>query len=383
MKLCNKKILYFIPEDWFFVSHRFKLAQAAQRDGYDVVIVTNISIYKELIESAGMTLYPSLLQRRNKNIYNEIKAFIHLYKIFKRESPDIVHNVTIKSVLFGSVLASLTSCKSIVNAFTGRGSIFLVHNRKYKILQFILKLLLTFFTSFKPNASIFQNSDDINFFKELNLINFNKSKVCLIRSAGVDIETFHYTPTPSLDAPIVFSLVSRLIWHKGIKELLGAVKILKDKKYNFKCLLVGDPDGENPTSISKKSLESWHESGLIEWIPKQSDIVSIYKKTHVAVLPSYCEGLPKSLLEAGACGKPIITTDVPGCREVINKETGILVLDHDDKSLAEAMEYFICNPGRIEPMGIASRTFICENFEDKKVFKETLNLYNDLINSNV
>jgi glycosyltransferase involved in cell wall biosynthesis len=354
------KLIYFVTEDWYFHSHRLPLAQAAVKTGFEVVLLTNVQLHGDIIHSEGIRIIPIALQRHGMNPLREIKILLRIIKAYRAERPDIVHHVAMKPVLYGSMAAFLTGMPRVVNALAGMGSLFISQSLKSCILRACVKRLFRFFLNRKGSRLILQNPDDVDMFLKYAIA--EKSSICLIRGAGVDAALFSPTSEPS--QPITVMLSARMLFDKGIARFI----------------LVGKCDPENPAAISEQQLRIWQQERIVEWWGHQPDMPAVLAKSHVICLPSYREGLPKSLLEAASCGKPIVATDVPGCREIVRDGVnGFLVPARNGPALAEALRQLIENKDLRKQMGAKGREIVLREFAEQKVVNETLAVYTELL----
>ncbi len=372
----SPKLLFLITEDWYFWSHRLPIARAAKSAGFEVLIATRVHLHHERIIKEGIKVIPIQLQRKSRRLLKEIKDFIEIIKIYRRERPDIVHHVAIKPILYGSWAAVFTRVPAVVNAVAGLGFIFVSKGRQSSLIREIVKFAYRF--AFLPDntVAIFQNPDDLNLFVDANIV--TKSKTMLIRGSGVDIARFQYLPERD-GCPVVI-LASRMLWDKGVGEFIQAAKIVKKEYPNCRFVLVGDPDPENPMSIPEEVLQGWHKAEIVEWWGHRDDMPQIFANSNIVVLPSYREGLPKVLLEAASCGRAIVTADVPGCREIVrHMYNGVLVKPYDSELLADAITKLLANPDLRRKMGIRNRRIVENEFSDKFVAEQTLREYYQLI----
>lgn len=371
----SNKLLFVVNEDRFFLSHRLEIALEAKRNGFNVNIATQNTGYFELIESHGFNLHSIRLDRSSSGFLSNGITFLQIIWLFLKEKPDIVHLVTIKPVLLGGLAARLTRVPSIVAAISGLGFIFISDGIKVRIQRFIVKLLYNIVFGSHNLRVIFQNNDDL-----AEMIKFSKlvkKKTILIRGSGVDLSKFSPSDLPS-GTPIVL-LISRLLKDKGVREFVEAAKILKEKDARF--ILVGETDHGNPASISDYQLSKWVSSGDIESWGHQTEIADILASSHMVVLPSYREGLPKTLIEAAASGRAIVTTNVPGCRDaIISDKTGILVPVRDSMKLAKAIEKLLNNRNLCIQMGIEGRKLAERKFDINYVIKSHMQIYKELTN---
>jgi glycosyltransferase involved in cell wall biosynthesis len=367
----RKKILYFISEDWYFCSHRFLLAVAAIRSGYDVSVVTQVSSYRKQIEDAGIRLINLPMSRRSLNIFKELVLVVRLVYIYKSLNPNLVHHVALKPSLYGTIAARICNVSNVVNAFAGMGWIFSSYNWVARLLKFIaiafIKLLLA------PSEIIVQNNDDKSYVERLGC-----RSVHLIRGSGIDLDVYPGAPAPTGQITVI--LIARMLFDKGVFEYVHAAKILKNRGSDVRFLLVGAPDDQNPASISLDILDEWKASGVVEWLGHRDDIPNLLAESHIVCLPSYREGLPKSLLEGLATGRPIVTTDVPGCRETVREGiNGFLVPPRDALALADALEKLILDGELRKSMGRESRLLAVSEFSSERIIAETLAVYSSLI----
>ena len=371
-----KIIVYFVSEDWYFCSHRLPIARKSLAEGFKVVVVTRVNKHRKAIESEGFELAPIEIKRGGVNLFSELKTISTLYSYYKKYNPDIVHHVAIKPVIYGTLVAQFIGSIKIVNAMAGLGYIFISNKKKVKLLRFFIHQLFRFLFRSKNSQLILQNKDDLEYFLKNKLV--NNDNVAIIRGSGVNIEQFTFMNEVK-DTPIVM-LASRMLWDKGVGEFVDAAKILKDKKINARFVLVGENDPENPASIPEGQLNEWHESGVIEYWGEQTKMHEVLPRASIICLPSYREGLPKVLLEAASCSRPIIATDVPGCREIVhNGKNGILVPIKNSNSLANAIKELIDNPEKRKSMGTNGRRLVENEFSEEIVVSQTLKVYQELL----
>lgn len=368
-------LLIVVTEDWYFCSHRLPIARAARDHGYEVWLLAREGEHGKLIRAEGFTFVPWCLRRGGINPWHELLALIQLFRLYRRVRPTIVHHVAMKPVLYGSVAALLASVPYVVNAMAGLGFVFSSLHWKARIARPLIKRLFAALLRRSNSRLIVQNRDDAEMF--VHEIGVEADRLALIRGSGVDIE--HFRSLPEAEGKVTFTLVGRMLRDKGIYEYVDAVRSLRSKKLSFRALLVGDPDPENPASIDPDILRKWQRDGLVEWLGHRKDIAAIWAESHVGVLPSYREGLPKSLLEAAACGRPLIASDVPGCREIVRRGgNGFLVPPHSSEELAEAMEVLIQDSQMRRRMGRESRRMVEDEFSEEIVVRQTLELYQSL-----
>jgi glycosyltransferase involved in cell wall biosynthesis len=371
----NKKLLIVLNVDWAFLSHRLDLALYAKTLNYEVTIAAMEE--RELgskIRKYGFNFIKLPSTRSNTNIIDEIRVIYFLYNLYKTEKPDIIHHVAMKSVIYGSFATMFLKHPKIINAITGMGTVFI--DKKNNLLSYLfitLSLRLTF--DKKNTRVIMQNKDDFKFIERKNIV--KKSNIFLIPGAGVNLEKFPFIKEKKDTNKVRFLLPARMLWDKGIKEYVEAARYMKLKyKGKVEFILAGNIDIHNKTVIPRNVLLKWNKEKNIKWIGFQNDIPSLISSANVVVLPSYQEGLPKSLIEACAIGRAIITTNVPGCRDVVDHGVnGLLVKVKDSESLINAMEVLTFNDKLRSLMGFKGRKKAEELFDLKKIIKSTIKTY--------
>lgn len=370
----SKSLLYFVSEDWYFCSHRLALAKAAQQQGFNVSVLTRVNHHGDIIRKAGFNLIELNIDRSGINPVKELATLYQIWQVYKKLKPDIVHHVALKPVLYGGLVSLLFPEIHTINLIAGLGAIFSSNSSKSRLLRPIVILLLRSLFRRANSHIIVQNREDYGLL--LNRLHLNPKNISLIRGSGVNIERFFFTPEPS--GRIRIAMVSRLLWDKGVGEYVEAVKLLRQRGLDFTALLVGAPDEKNIASVSAEQLQAWQEEGAVECLGFVEDIASLWQGTHIAVLPSsYGEGLPKSLLEAAACGRAIVTTDTAGCNELVqNGVNGLLVPTRDARALANALEKLILDKPLRQAMGTAGRAMIEKELSDHHIITQTMRIYN-------
>ncbi len=371
-------LLFFVTEDWYFCSHRLPLGIGARAAGYDVAVATRVNHPGGVIEAAGLRLIPLSLSRGGKNPLSEWRTLLALYRILKQEQPDILHNVAMKPVLYGSLAARLAGTPHVVNALAGLGHIFADRERAGRLRQFV-KLAFRWLLKGQGQV-IVQNPDDLRLLLDVGAI--SPDQATLIRGSGVDLARFPQQPEPAGGLPIVI-LAARLLWDKGVREFVEAAELLRKSGVQARFVVVGEPDPENHSSIPAEQMAAWRDAGHIEWWGKRTDMPTVLAQSHIVCLPSYYgEGVPKVLLEAAATGRPIVTTDMPGCREVVTGgDNGLLVPARDTHALAAALKTLLTDPVRRAQMGQRSRERAEQEFSEDHVVAQTLGLYHRLLST--
>ncbi len=365
------KIVYFITEDWAFLSHRLPLARAARDAGWEVVIATQVTTKADIIEREGFLLEPIPLDRGGANPWRELKALAVLADVLIRHRPDILHCVAVKPVIYGNLIAWLTRLKATVSALAGMGYAYTGGSLKVKALRFILSTVLRLLLRRPRHHLIVQNEDDRDLMLALGAA--TPETITLIPGSGVDLAALPALPPPDNDPP-VFALVARMLADKGVREAVEAMDRVPGLLW-----LVGSPDPHNPSSIDEHELRFWERDGKVKWLGHRNDIAEIWRQADVAVLPSYREGTPKALLEAAACGRPIVTTDVVGCRQVIEDGVeGFIVPARSPYGLAEAMQRLAEDADLRHKMGAAARARAEARFGQDRVVAMHFEIYRAL-----
>ncbi len=376
-RIAKRRLLYFVTEDWFFCSHWLPLAAAAREAGHEVFVVTRVREHGERIRKAGFRLIPMEMSRRGINPFLELLVILRLTAVYRKIRPGIVHHMGQKPMVYGSIAARMAGIPVVVNALMGLGFLFISENPKARVGRYLVMKLYKALLNRPESHVILENPDDLRLLIDKGILKTNHYS--LIRGAGVDIRTFAVRPE-SGNVPLVV-LASRLLWDKGVGEFVGAARILKKQGVNARFVLVGDRDSENPTAVSPEQLDEWQAEGVVEWWGYRSDISEVFGQSHIVCLPSYREGVPKVLLEAAACGRPIVTSDAPGCREIVsNGQNGFLVPLRDSAAVADALKKLIDFPDLRKSMGLKGRERVENNFTHCHINTATLGLYAELTN---
>jgi glycosyltransferase involved in cell wall biosynthesis len=374
--MTKPRIVYLVTEDWVFVSHRLPIARAARDAGYDVMVATRVADHGAQIEAEGFDLMPLAWARRSLNPFAELAALMRLVGLYRRLRPDIVHHVAVKPALVGSLAAWLAGVPRVVNAITGLGFVFSSTSTRARLLRPIVRAGFRFLLRRPGSVIIVQNPDDADVL--VRECEIERGRIRLIRGSGVDLTRFQAVPERE-SRPVSATLASRMIWDKGIGDLVEAARILKRDGANVRVILAGKPDPDNPASIPERQLRAWHDEGVVSWRGFVSDMPALWAESHIAVLPSfYGEGVPKCLIEAAACGRPIVAADGPGLREIVRDgENGVLVPAHDPAALASAIARLAAEDGIRRRMGAAGRALAESGFGDRRVAEETLAVYRE------
>lgn len=376
----RRGILLFVVNDTrFFLSHRLPIAQAAARYGYTVHVATGDITREEheRLQQEGFVYHPVRLSRRGMNPLSEAGTINALRRLFRQVKPQIVHLVTIKPVLYGGIAARLARVPAVVQALSGLGYLFIEDGSlRKRLIRALVRRPLGYALTHSRGCVIFQNPDDQAFFIQKKLIAVETAR--LIKGSGVD--PWQFAPGSTPEEPPVVMLASRMLWDKGVAEFVEAAQQLKAQGVEARFVLAGASDPGNPSAVSEDQLKQWHAEGVIEWWGHQSDMAHTFSNAHVVCLPSYREGLPKVLLEAAACSLPLVATEVPGCREVVEHgANGFLVPPRDANSLSHALAELIERPDLRQRFGKVGRRRVLREFTTGHVVQQTMAVYDELV----
>lgn len=368
-----KKLFIVVNVDWFFLSHRLPIALAAKEKGYDVTILCADTGKKAEIINAGLKHIHLPLSRSGMNIFAEIGLIYHLSKTYFKERPDVIHHVTLKPVIYGSIASRFYKHGFVVNAISGLGYNF-THDRK-SFKQTLINHLMKHSLKSDRFQFIFQNLDDIKLLQE-RTIHVKNHQINIIKGSGIDLDQFTYCEERIEPVQMVV-LSARLLYDKGIIEFIKAAKLLKSEFINkVKFIIAGNIDKDNPATIPQSEINKHTDGKYIEWIGFEPNMKQLLINSSIVVLPSYREGLPKSLIEAAAIGRPIVTTNAPGCKDcVIDGYNGYKVPVKDHVMLADKIRTLLLSPELRKEMGHNSRIFAENNFDIDEVVNKTLNIY--------
>jgi len=370
----HPRLLYLITEDWYFWSHRLDLARAAREAGYDVIVATRVTDHGERIRGEGFQLEPLEMVRRSRNPFREVIAVAELVRLYRRIKPDVVHHVAMKPILYGSLAAWFTRVPSVINAFAGLGYAFM--DERNELLRWCVKSALRIVIRLGHSVVLVQNREDQDRLVGEGVVPTFRARI--IAGSGIDVAAYSMQPQPS-GIPVVV-LPARMLWDKGVGEFVEAARRLKQKGVHARFILVGRRDEHNPAAIPEIHLKEWVKAGVVEWWGHREDMPAVYAAAMLVVLPSYREGLPKVLLEAAACGKAIVATDVPGCREIVrDRFNGLLVAPRDSTALAAAIEELLSDQALREVMGQRSRTRVLAEWSSPRITEQVLGLYRDMV----
>ncbi len=367
------KLLYLVTEDWAFWSHRLPMARAARAAGFEVVVATRVEHHRARIEAEGFRVHALDWRRRSNGALATLGAVLDITAIYRQEKPDIIHHVAMKSVIVGGLAAWLAGRSGVINALTGLGFVFIGES----LLKLPVRALIRFVLRRPGSRLLLQNHDDAQFLVSHGFA--LATRLTVIRGSGIDIE--HYAPLPEpATGPVTVAYVGRMLEDKGVPTLVEAHRLVRERGIDLRLVLVGTPDPENPTTVTEASLRDWTSRPGVEWRGAVADVRTVWRDAHFAVLPSRREGLPKSLLEAAACARALIATDVPGCREIArNGENAWLVPPDNPQALAVALESLATNAPLRAKYAALSRALVVSDLAALPVGEKTVALYHSVL----
>ncbi len=375
----RKKLLFVVNNLGFFVSHRLPIAHAALEKGYEVNVAYGElgDVLPHTLELCDLKTFFLPQQRGGTNPLQEIRSLYYMLRLFIAIRPDLIHLVTIKSYLYGGLIARLTAVKGVVSAVTGLGSLFVRQDFRSRILQALLFPFFRFAFGHPNQLIIVQNKDDARKLIHWGLV--DSRKVRLLKGSGVSLAEFSALDEP-VDIPTI-CFAARLLREKGVYDFVSAARILRKRCIEARFLLAGDLDPKNPSGLTELELRELREEGVVEVLGYKKNIAALYAHSHIVCLPSfYGEGLPKSLIEAAAASRVIVTTDHPGCRDVIIPNvSGLLVPIKSPEKLADALQWLIEHPQERIMMGKAGRQLAEREFTIEKIVQGHLDIYHELL----
>lgn len=373
------KIVLFANTEWYLYNFRRNLALALQAAGHDVLLLSPPGSYGEKLQECGLRWIPVPMARRSLNPFREMALVLWLRNFLRHEYVDLVHGFTIKGAVYGSLAARLAGVSASVNGIDGLGYVFASDDLKAQFLRPMVRTMLQFALKGKNTRLILLNRDDVAMFQQARLV--ESALLRLIPGAGVDCKRFSLGGQRVIGEPLRVLMAARLLWDKGLGEYVASARMLKAQGRQIQFLLAGTPDPGNPKSVPEETVRSWVDEGLIDWRGHVSDMPALLATVHVVALPSYREGLPTTLTEAAACSLPLITTNVPGCRDVVTHEVdGLLIPVRDAEALGQAIARLDDDPVLAARLGAAARAKALALFEEQIVIKSTMAVYAELIN---
>lgn len=367
------KAVLFANTDWYLWNFRAPLARALRAAGWEVVLVSPTGTFGPRLRAAGFHWEPFDFSRSGMNPLSEIRTLARLTALYRELAPDLVHHFTIKCVLYGGLAAERSGVQSVVSSVTGLGYLFTTESLRSALLKPLIEVAYRRVLS--RSEIVFQNPDDRAHFEASGVLG-DTTRVHVIRGSGVDTDRFHPADSPPPDPPVTILLVARLLREKGIAEFVEAARIMASRGVPARFLVAGEIDPGNPSSHTMQDVAAWQRSSPVEFLGYCEDMPNLWRTAHIACLPSWREGTPRSLLEAGATGLPLVATAVPGCREVVlDGHNGILVAARAPEVLAQALESLVRDREARLQMGRHSRALVTESFSESSVVSRTLSIY--------
>jgi len=375
-----KNVMFLLSTDWAYYSHRFELTRRLLKKGYRVTIGTKYVNYRKVIESAGLYTAHVPYERSLKNPIADSFAVLRIVHLVAKTKPQIVHTVALKPILTSILAVVIFKKVKFVHAFAGMGHLFSSNDSSAKIMRKFVVAFLKFITNRENCWILVQNNDDKELVSKLGFA--DSSRVRVIGGSGIDTEM--YKPIPGVvdtsSQTSVVVLPARMVLNKGIVEYVEAARIVLSRRADVKFVLAGALDYDSVGAVTKKQLDQWQKEGIVEWVGHVNDVHDIYKEAAIVCLPSYREGLPRALLEAASYGKALISTDVPGCREICLDEcTGLLVKERDVSTLVTAIERLLDDKTLIDKYGQSARAYVVEKFSIDSIVDQTDSFYKSIL----
>jgi mannose/cellobiose epimerase-like protein (N-acyl-D-glucosamine 2-epimerase family)/glycosyltransferase involved in cell wall biosynthesis len=370
----SKRVLYLVTEDWYFISHRLPMARAARAAGCEVHVATRVDRYRAAIEAEGFHLHPISWRRGSLDPRDLVRVVREVRRLYRSLEPDIAHHVALPATVVGSIAATGLPIVCL-NAMTGLGSLFITDTNRVRAARTLLRPVLRRLLGRARSAVLVQNRDDRAAIESLGV---DPKRIALIPGSGVDTDVM--TPMPEPPEPVKIAFVGRLVESKGIRTVMEAHALLSRRGRDIRLLIAGIPDPANPTSVPAHEIEAWSRQANVSYLGFVDDIAALWASVHIAVLPSHREGLPLSLLQAAACGRPLVATDVPGCREIARAGLNALLVPlGDSEALAGAIERLALDPALRRRFGEASRQLVEREFSSERIGPELILLYRRLL----
>jgi mannose/cellobiose epimerase-like protein (N-acyl-D-glucosamine 2-epimerase family)/glycosyltransferase involved in cell wall biosynthesis len=368
------RLIYLVTEDWYFISHRLPMARAARDAGFEVHVATRVDRHGPAITSEGFHLHPISWRRGSLDPRELFRVIGEVRTLYRSLKPDLAHHVALPATVVGS-LAAIGLPVVCLNAMTGLGTMFTSDTAKLRVTRALLTLVLRRLLRRPGSAVLVQNDDDC---KMITRLGVDGKHIALIPGSGVDTDAM--MPSPEPPGAVTVAFVGRLVESKGIRTLIAAHEHLSRRGRDIRLLIAGLPDPANPASIPPQEIEAWTRRPHVSHLGFVKDIVALWASAHIAVLPSHREGLPLSLLEAAACGRPLIATDVPGCRAIVRQDVnGLLVPLDDAEALADAIDRLATEPELRRKFGEASRKLVEREFSARRIGHDVVELYRRLV----
>jgi len=369
------RLLYLVTEDWYFVTHRLPMARAARDAGYDVHVAAHFGKFRDTITAEGFTVHPIDLHRGSINPFKLLSAIAAIRQLYRNVAPDLVHHIAIQPSVLGSIAAMGLNVARL-NSIFGFGSVFTSNVPKSRIVRLLLRPMLPPLFNAERTMTMVVNPDHRDILVSLGVA---PERIVVVPGSGTDTRRFQ--PLPEPNGPIAVGYAGRMLEDKGVRALVEAQQNLERSGAPVVLLLAGTPDPANPNSISQKELEDWSKRPGVHWLGHVEDIRDVWAKAHIAVLASHGEGLPMSLVEAAATGRPLIATDVSGCREIARDGLNALLVPVDDAAaLAKAIGKLASDSDLRRQFGAAGRRMVEQEFSSEQVARKIVAVYSTMAN---
>lgn len=371
------KVLLFANTAWYLFNFRKSLAEALEAEGHHVVLMSPPDLYGDKLASLGFQWVPAPMKRRSLNPLAELSLVMWLARFVHKNDIDVVHGFTIKCAVYGSLAAILSGGKPRISAVAGLGFVFTNTALSARALRPLLRLLMRLVFGGRKSRVVLQNPDDASLFVSAGIV--AAENIRLVPGSGVDCRRFAPGVERPAQARVQVLMASRILWDKGVGEFVGAARQVRRQHPQVEFLLAGEPDEGNPAAVRPETIRSWANEGLLTWLGHVEDMPSLLRSVQIAVLPSYREGLPKGLIEAAACELALVTTDVPGCRQVVSHGIdGLLVPPQDAVALADAIGMLVKDSGLRRRLGAAARQKALSTFDQDLIIRKTIDVYDEL-----
>ena len=375
--MSRPRLVYLVTEDWYFISHRLPMARAARDAGYEVHVATRVEHHGAAIEAEGFQLHPADLYRGSINPFNVVAAIFEVRRLYRKLAPAAIHHIALQAIVIGS-LAAIGLKSPRINSILGFGSFFTSPKLKARTARIVSRILLPLILNRDVSLTLVVNPEHKDVLRTYGIAS---ERIAVFPGSGVDVDRLR--PLPEPPEPITVGYVGRMLEDKGVNTLMRAYQLLRNKGLALQLVLAGTPDPYNISSISVRELESWSRRPGVNWVGHVDDISTLWARAHISVLPSRTEGLPLSLLEAAACGRPIVASDIPGCREIAHQDINALLVPPDDpQPLANAIERLATDAELRRRFGAASRQLVEAKFSSVLVGKAIVAIYDRLTGQN-
>lgn len=373
------RIVFFANTDWYLYNFRLPMALQLQQRGAEVVMLSPPGEFGDRFRQHGLRWLTLPMDRVSLNPLRELWTLQRLFALLRAEQPDLLHNFTVKCAIYGGIAARAARVPAIVHAVAGMGFVYASDRIKARLLRPVVGGLMRGVLGKGHSRVILQNPDDAQTMAEAGLV--PEDRIRLILGSGVDTERFR----PACDdapRPLRVLLAARLVREKGVHEFVAAARLLREQGRSIEFLLAGTPDAGNPSSVAQEEVEAWHREGVLRWLGHVEDMPALLNSVDVMTLPSYYrEGVPRCLLEGAACGLALITTDMPGCREIVSEhgQDGLRVRPRDAASLAALLARLDDDRALLRQLGANARARAVRDFDERSVISKTFEVYDELL----